>query len=98
MAIDSVMFELVWARLAKAIGEASKARAEAGQNPELLEDDARVKALARWLFLFDPEIGAVQAVHEAVEAGSDLTPEDLDLAQRTGEKLLDAVQPVLVGS
>lgn len=92
------MFELVWARLAEAIGEASKARAEAAQNPKLLEEDARVKALGRWLFLFEPEIEAVQAVHEAVEAGSKLSPEDLGLAQRTGEKLLDVVQPVLVGS
>jgi hypothetical protein len=86
----------VWQRLTTVINEARRLQAEAVRDPRLY-NDARLRALDRWLFLFADELGDVQAIHDAGEAGSRLRPRDLWLAQETGERLLEVVlQPPVV--
>jgi hypothetical protein len=93
--VESVItLDVVWKSLADAVRQALQARLEATRDPRLFEDP-QVRALDRWLFLFDREIGAVRTVHDAVEAGARLSPDDIRVAQHTGERLLEVVRPVL---
>jgi hypothetical protein len=87
-ALDSV-----WRQLARAISDAEQTLRDAARDSQL-RDDARVRALDRWLFLFASEIERVRTVHDAVEAGARLAPEDIRIAQSTGAKLLELVSPV----
>ena len=89
--------DVVWRHLAAFIDEAKRVQSEASRDPEML-NDPRFQALDRWLFLFDRELAAVQTVHDAAEAGSPLSPEELRIARHTGARLLDVVsRPPVVG-
>jgi hypothetical protein len=95
-AVARQALDVVWQRLAVIIDEAMRLQSEATGNPELLSD-ARVRALDRWLFLFDRELAAVQTVHDAAESGSKLSTDEIRVARQTGEKLLDVVLQAQAG-
>ena len=85
--------EEVWRRLAPVVDEARHKQLEVVASPTLQENPS-VDALVRWLSIFDRELGAVQAVYEAANAGARLTPEELYTARKVAEKLMNVIDEV----
>lgn len=81
----------IWRRLAPVVDEARHAQLEVAAKPALQKDPS-VDALVRWLSIFTPELGAVQTVHEAANAGAKLSPEELYVARKIAERLMSAIE------
>jgi hypothetical protein len=84
----------VWRQLAPVIDKARHTQLEVAAKPKLQEEDPSVDALVRWLSIFDRELGAVQTVHEATNAGAKLTPEEIYVARNIAEKLKGLIESI----
>jgi len=84
----------VWRKLAPVVDKARHTQLEVAAKPKLQEEDPTVDALVRWLSIFDRELGAVQKVYEAANAGAKLTPEEIYVARSIAEKLKDLIEAV----
>jgi hypothetical protein len=81
-----------WETLAPNIEQAVDIRQRATAKPDLLAD-ARADALVRWLDAFERDIVALKTlVSAADDPAVHLSPDDIQLARRASEKLLDALQ------
>jgi hypothetical protein len=94
--IDTARLALdeVWRQLAPVVDKARHTQLEVAARPKLQEEDPSVDALVRWLSIFDRELGAVQTVYEAANAGANLTPEEIYVARNIAEKLKGIIEAV----
>jgi hypothetical protein len=83
----------IWRRLAPVVDEARHVQLEVAAKPKLQENPS-VDALVRWLSIFDRELGAVQSVYEAANAGAKLTPEEIHVARRIAQRLMSIIEGV----
>lgn len=84
----------VWRQLAPVVDKARHTQLEVAESPKLQQEDPTVDALVRWLSIFERELGAVQTVHDAANAGAKLTPEEIYVARNIAEKLKSLVETV----
>lgn len=86
----TVALDEVWRLLAPIVDEAKKYQSEVKRDPSLF-GNPWVEAHLRWLTVFEPELAAVQKVHEASGNGAKLSADDVRAAHEAATKLLQLI-------
>jgi hypothetical protein len=81
-----VALDEAWRQLAPVVDEAKSLQHQAELDPAMLSD-RWVQATSRWLTAFQRQLGAVQTVHDAAEAGKRVPVSEIRSAREAAEKL-----------